>query len=152
METGVKVIGFLIVIGVIAYMLYIRKKGQKMTRANLIKKRARQKVENACSMITFEEMKIESLEDFKKDREVSIAIENRLLDKLNENKIDLNGLFQIDEGDVGRFIINIKYSGSDYCEACDDVNAKITYTIGLAPDGLKLIKEDSVVLDNERKY
>lgn len=131
-------------------MMYFDKKAKekdKLSKANTIKDNARNKVKNACSTIRLPKVKDEDLETF----DVPFSIQDELMKKLNENRIILNGEFKIDQDvrSINHLIINIVYIGDDYKEACQDDEAKITYTIGITTDGLKLLKENSTIINNE---
>lgn len=146
-----------VLIGIIAFVVIFlfvylyRKDRKKESKATLIKENAREKVKLACSTIKLEEIKEDNMETLQ-DREVSFSIQNRLIEELNTNNITLNGIFQIDETGINHSVINIMYVGDDYKEACNDDSAKITYAIGLTIDGLKLLKEDSVLINEKYNY
>lgn len=145
----IAVLGGVIVI-LSSIMMYFDKKSKekdKLSKANTIKDNARNKVKNACSTIRLPKVKDEELETF----DVPFSIQDELMKKLNENRIILNGEFKIDQDirSVNHLIINIVYVGDDYKEACQDDEAKITYTIGITTDGLKLLKENSTIINNE---
>lgn len=138
-----------VIIMLSSFLMYFNKKSkekEKVTVSNTIKDNARNKVKNACSTVRLPKVKDEDLETF----DVPFSIQEELIEKLNENKIILNGEFKIDDEikSINHLIINIVYIGDDYKEACQDENAKITYTIGITTDGLKLLKENSTIINN----
>ena len=125
------------------------KKKDKLSKAGMIKQKARTNVKTVCDSIKVSKIRKNNPWN---DESVNL-VQNILIEKLNDNKTDLDGNFKNDGSSFvdEHYVIKAFYEGEDYKKACNDVNARITYIIVLEEDELNLIKENSTVLSEEKK-
>lgn len=118
-------------------------KNTEKTKVSYIESNVREHVNLGC---TTQQINIsqERLEDRNYSAKAnSSEVQKQLIEILNNDKNELNGIFSDGgipaENNQDSFIV--VYKGEDYSNASNDTEAKITYTIGVTDNSIKVLEE-----------